>query len=411
MNRKILALVLAVIVIDLAALDFFAFARAERSPISQAPQALPPAIGAPVSPAGGSAASLETTLERIYARVNPSIVAIRVVQKQSSPFSGIPEIPGFPFFGFPPGQQNQYVQAEGSGFVYDTAGDIVTNNHVINGATRIAVVFADGTTVAGRVVGADPSSDLAVVRVNPPSGVHPVQLADSSQVRVGQLAVAIGNPFGEQNTMTVGIVSAVGRALPSNDGSSGPSYTIPDVIQTDAPINPGNSGGVLLDDTGRVIGVTSAIESPVRASAGVGFAIPSAIVQQVVPSLIATGRYTHPYLGVSGLSLSPDLAKAMSLPDTQRGALVIAVAPGGPAQRAGLHGSMGQVTVNGQQVPVGGDIVVAIDGHPVKGFGDLVTYLARNTKVGQTVALTALRGGSQQTFKVTLAPRPSSPQP
>jgi S1-C subfamily serine protease len=131
----------------------------------------------------------------------------------------------------------------------------------------------------------------------------------------------------------------------------------------------------------------------------------------VVPSLIASGRYTHPYLGVSGVSLNPDLAKAMGLPETERGALIIAVASGGPAQRGGLHGSTRQVTINGQQVPVGGDVVVVIDGHPVKGFGDLVTYLARNTKVGQTVALTALRGGSRQTFKVTLAPRPSSPQP
>jgi len=411
MNRKILAFVLAVILIDLAALDFFVLARGERSPVAGAAPSLPPAINAPIPSAGGSTVSLEATLEQIYARVNPSVVAIRVVQKQSSPFSGIPEIPGFPFFGFPPGQQNQYVQAEGSGFIYDTAGNIVTNNHVVNGATRIAVVFADGTTMPGRVVGTDPSSDLAVVRVNPPSGVNPVQMADSSQVKVGQLAVAIGNPFGEQNTMTVGYVSAVGRALPASDGNSGPSYTIPDVIQTDAPINPGNSGGVLLDAAGRVIGVTSAIESPVRASAGVGFAIPSAIVQQVVPSLIASGRYTHPYLGVSGVSLNPDLAKAMGLPETERGALIIAVASGGPAQRGGLHGSTRQVTINGQQVPVGGDVVVAIDGHPVKGFGDLVTYLARNTKVGQTVALTALRGGSRQTFKVTLTPRPSSPQP
>jgi len=282
MNRKILAFVLAVILIDVAALDFFVLARGERSPVAGAAPSLPPAINAPIPSAGGSTVSLEATLEQIYARVNPSVVAIRVVQKQSSPFSGIPEIPGFPFFGFPPGQQNQYVQAEGSGFIYDTAGDIVTNNHVVNGATRIAVVFADGTTMPGRVVGTDPSSDLAVVRVNPPSGVNPVQMADSSQVKVGQLAVAIGNPFGEQNTMTVGIVSAVGRALPASNGNSGPSYTIPDVIQTDAPINPGNSGGVLLDAAGRVFGVTSAIESPVRASAGVGFAIPSAIVQQVV---------------------------------------------------------------------------------------------------------------------------------
>jgi serine protease Do len=406
MNRKILAVVLAAILIDLAALDFVTFAPGGRSSASPVPSA-PPAIGAPVTAAGESATSLGATLEQIYARVNSSVVAIRVVQKQSLPSSPIPEIPGFPFFGSPPGQRNQYVQAEGSGFLFDLAGDIVTNNHVVAGATRIAVVFADGSTVPGHIVGTDPSSDLAVVRANTPSDIHPVELADSSQVKVGQLAVAIGNPFGEQNTMTVGIVSAVGRALPVSDGEdSGPIYTIPDVIQTDAPINPGNSGGVLLDITGRVIGVTSAIESPVRASAGIGFAIPSAIVQQVVPALIATGQYTHPWLGVSGLSLTPELARAMSLPEHQRGALIVVVTPAGPAQQAGLRGSTRQVAIDGEQAPVGGDVVVAIDGHAVKGFNDLVTYLARNTKVAQTITVTVLRDGQEQTLQVTLAPRP-----
>ncbi|RME48191.1 MAG: PDZ domain-containing protein [Chloroflexi bacterium] len=294
--------------------------------------------------------------------------------------------------------------------MWNKDGYIVTNNHVVEGADRISVTFHDGTTVAGRVVGTDPDSDLAVVKVDVPAEqLQPVRIADSTQVKVGQLAVAIGNPFGLQGTMTVGIVSAVGRLLPiESGGTQGPHYSIPDVIQTDAPINPGNSGGVLVDDQGRVIGVTSAIISPVRASAGIGFAIPSAIVQKVVPTLIKTGHYEHPWIGISGISLNPDLAKAMDLKADQRGALVVDVVPGSPADKAGLHGSDRQVTIEGEQVRVGGDVIVAVDGQSVDGFDDLITYLARSTEVGQTVTLTVLRHGKTETVKVTLAARPKS---
>ena len=217
---------------------------------------------------------------------------------------------GFPFFNLPQGQQpqQQYQSALGSGFVWDQNGDIVTNNHVVSGADKIEVTFSDGTIVPATLVGADPDSDLAVIKVDVPADkLHPVQLGDSSAVKVGQLAIAIGNPFGLEGTMTTGIISAVGRSLPANDNST-QSYTIPDVIQTDAPINPGNSGGVLVDVQGQVLGVTSAIESPVRASAGVGFAIPSAIVNNVVPALIKDGKYVHSWLGISGTTLVPDLA-------------------------------------------------------------------------------------------------------
>ena len=175
---------------------------------------------------------------------------------------------------------------------------------------------------------------------------------------VGQTVVAIGNPFGEQNTMTTGIISALGRALPVGDGTfTGPSYQIPDVIQTDAPINPGNSGGVLLNDQGQVVGVTNAIESNSNSSSGIGFAIPSAIVNKVVPALIQSGHYDHPYLGVSGGDLTPDLAKAMNLPVTQRGALIQTVVPGGPADKAGIKGSTQPTTIQGQSVNVGGDVI------------------------------------------------------
>lgn len=380
------------------------------------PTPAPTATAAPaVVPAGpsvGALAALEGTLEDIYARVNPSVVNIRVVQKEEVMFPAFPEIPGFPFFGVPTpqGPQEFYRQGLGSGFVWSKDGYIVTNNHVVAGADRISVTFHDGTTVAGKVVGTDPHSDLAVVKVDVPADrLQPVQVADSTQAKVGQLAVAIGNPFGLQGTMTVGIVSALGRLLPvESGGTQGPSYTIPDVIQTDAPINPGNSGGVLVDDQGRVIGVTSAIISPVRASAGIGFAIPSAIVQKVVPALIKTGHYEHPWLGISGISLTPELAKAMDLKANQRGALVVEVVPGSPADKAGLRGSDRQVTLEGEQVPVGGDVIVAINGQPVNGFGDLVTYLARSTEVGQTVTLTVLRHGKEETVKVTLVARPKS---
>jgi serine protease Do len=245
--------------------------------------------------------------------------------------------------------------------------------------------------------------------------LQPVQVADSTQVKVGELAVAIGNPFGLEGTMTLGIVSALGRSLPTESATTqGTTYTIPDVIQTDAPINPGNSGGVLVDDQGRVIGVTAAIESPVQANAGIGFAIPSAIVQKVVPVLIRDGQYAHPYIGISGTSLTSELAGAMDLEASQRGVLVVDVTSGSPAEKAGLRGSDNQVDIEGQQVRVGGDVIVAVDGSPdgdrqtVNEFGDLVTYLARHTEVGQTITLTILRDGKEQTVDLTLAARPQS---
>jgi serine protease Do len=236
-----------------------------------------------------------------------------------------------------------------------------------------------------------------------------VQVGDSTLIKVGQFAVAIGNPYGEQNTMTTGIISALGRSLPVDNGAAqGPSYTIPDVIQTDAPINPGNSGGVLLNAAGQVVGVTSAIESPAGTSAGIGFAIPSAIVQKVVPALIKTGRYDHSYIGISGTTLTPSLAQAMGLKADQRGALVSGVTAGSPAAKAGLRGSTQQATVDGLSALVGGDVITAINGQPVKNFDDLVSYLARSTEVNQTVTLTILRGGTETTVQVTLSARPAS---
>jgi S1-C subfamily serine protease len=350
-------------------------------------------------------AALEGRLERIYDQVSPSVVNIQVVQTVDVS-SALPQIPGFPFIPSVPDTPQQQ-GGLGSGFVWDKEGHIVTNNHVVADADKITVIFADGSSAPATVVGADLDSDLAVVQVDRAADrLQPVEVADSTQVKVGQLAVAIGNPFGLQGTMTVGFVSALGRYLPVASDSQGSSYTIPDIIQTDAPINPGNSGGVLVNDEGKVVGVTAAIESPVQANAGIGFAIPSVIVQKVVPVLIEQGHYDHPWLGFSGLALLPELRDAMKLDPEQQGILVEEVTSDSPADKAGLRGSDRQVQIDGQPALVGGDVITAINGQPVKDFEDLVAYLARQTTVGQTVTLTVLRNDKETTLQVTLAARP-----
>jgi 2-alkenal reductase len=344
---------------------------------------LPP-ISVPAAVSG-----IETTLESIYDRVNPSVVLINVV--------------------IPPSISDLGGTALGSGFIWDTQGDIVTNNHVIDGASSITVTFYDGTTVDASLVGADADSDLAVIKVNP-SGLQlqPVSVADSTTVQVGQLAIAIGNPWGLENTMTVGFVSAIGRVLPGNQSATGPAYSIPNIIQVDTPINPGNSGGVLLNDNGAVIGVTQSIDTSSGSSSGVGFAIPSSIVKQVVPALITTGHSDHPYLGVSVMTLDSSMATAMNLPSNQHGALVEAVTSGGPADKAGIKASNTNITDNGQQVSVGGDVIIAYNGQVVKSADDLVTFLSNSGSVGQAVTLTILRNGKQIQVQVTLGLRPSS---
>jgi serine protease Do len=377
------------------------------APVVQSAQ--PTAQPVVISNASVDALALEGTFIQIYTQVSPSVVRIQVTQIETMtlPFGR----------GLGQGQSPQYSEGLGSGFVLDKAGNIATNNHVIDGADSIFVTFADGTTYPAKVVGADPDSDLAVIKVEAPANeLQPVEIGDSTQVKVGQLVIAIGNPFGEQNTMTMGIVSALGRTLPVDSSSQSgatprPSYSIPDVIQTDAPINPGNSGGVLVDIQGHLIGVTAAIESSTNASAGIGFAIPSAIVKRVIPVLVKGNQVQHSYLGLSGTSMTPELAAAMKLPSTQRGALVASVTPGGPAEKAGVKGSSESATINGQAVTVGGDIVVGIGNQRVKAFDDIVAYLASSTEVGQTVPLTVLRQGKEETLQVTLAARPTSALP
>jgi serine protease Do len=370
---------------------------------------------------------LQSALEKVYEQANPSVVSIRVrvnaadQLQQMMPslpnLPGLPDLPELPNMPKSPDtpQTPQYGQALGSGFVWDKQGHIVTNNHVVDGSDQIYVTFSDGTTLSAKLVGNDPDSDLAVIQIEDTSKVdlQPILVGDSTEAKVGQFVAAIGNPFGLENTMTFGIISAIGRSIPASGESSEllgtqPSYTIPDVIQTDAPVNPGNSGGVLLDLGGNLLGVPSQIESPVRASAGVGFAIPAAIVKQVVPALIKTGEFEHAWIGISGGTLTPELAEAMDLPATQRGALVSAVTAGSPAEEAGLVASSKDATINGQQVKVGGDVIVGIAGQPVNEFDDLVTYLAREGKVGDKVDLKVIRDGKETTVSLTFAARPTA---
>jgi 2-alkenal reductase len=286
--------------------------------------------------------------------------------------------------------------------VLDTNGHIVTNNHVIEGADQILVRFADETVVEAELVGADVDSDLAVIRVDVPADLlREVRLGDSSTLRVGQRAIAVGNPFGLEQTMTTGIISALGRVVRQEGG-----FSLPFLIQTDAAINPGNSGGPLLNSRGEVIGVNTFIFSRSGSSSGVGFAVPVNTVKRVVPALIATGRYADPWLGISGVSITPTVAEALALP-VEQGILLQEVVPEGPADRAGLRGNDQQVEFEGALLPTGGDIVVAIDGLEVRDMDDLIIYLARTT-VGQTVTLDIIRDGERQSLDLILGERPAN---
>jgi serine protease Do len=375
----------------------------ERSQPAQVVQATPHAQ----LPLPSMVEAYQGALVDVYAHVNPSVVNIRVLQKQSNLTH--PEVPGFQF---PQDElpEDFFNEGVGSGFVWDQQGHIVTNNHVIVGADKVEVTFSDGVIAIAAVVGTDVYTDLAVLKVDlPEEQLQPVTLADSKQVMVGQLAVAIGNPWGLNGTMTVGIISGLERSLPAGTASTGGNYSIPDIIQTDAPINPGNSGGVLVDIQGHVVGVTAAIESPFRGNAGVGYAIPAAIVQKVVPSLIEDGAYQHPWIGFSGMPVGPELAQALGLDASQRGALVITIIPGSPAEKAGLRGGSRTVRVEGIETRVGGDVIVSIGGDSIRSMSDVIAYLARNTIVGQEVELGILREGKSMTLELTLGARPPSP--
>ncbi len=357
--------------------------------------------------------SEQETLIELYKEVNPSVVSIQITG-QSNVISNLPEdhpsLPNIP--GIPLDPENIIPsQSQGSGFIYDSQGHIVTNNHVVDGAAEITVVFWDGSEAEATLVGTDPDSDLAVIQVeNVDSAMlQPVPVGDSDALEVGQFVVAIGNPYGLANSMTTGIVSGLGRMLPTGTSfAGGAGFNIPAIIQTDAAINPGNSGGPLLNLAGEVIGVNTAIESTSRSFAGIGYAVPSKTVSQVVPELIANGRFEHPWLGIRGGTLDSDLAEAMELPAGQRGVLIAEAVDDGPAAKAGLLGGTETVQINGLNAIIGGDVIIAINGQTVQEFDDVLTYIVQETSVGQTVTLTILRDGQEQTLDVTLEARPSN---
>lgn len=292
----------------------------------------------------------------------------------------------------------------GSGFVYSEDGHIVTNHHVVSGLSSAEVVFSNGERHRGQVVGTDLDSDLAVIKVDElPSGIHPLPLA-ATDVKVGQFVVAIGSPFGENGSMSFGIVSAMGRSLESQrELVSGSNYSLPQVIQTDAAINPGNSGGPLLNLNGEVVGVNAAIAttrtSTTLANSGVGFSIPVAAVRQIVPSLIENGRYSYPYIGI-GFDDEVSLAEQPIYGLTQtQGAYILRTTPNGPAAKAGLQAA-------NSNTARGGDLIIALNNQPINNFTDLNSYLIFNTRVGQTIRVTILRNGQELTLPLTVGARP-----
>jgi S1-C subfamily serine protease len=344
----------------------------------------------PLSTRADIATALQEQLVAIYEKAGPSVVHIRNQRTVVDFFGQI----------IPQG-------GTGTGFVYDAQGHIVTNYHVVEGAQSLDVTLADGRTFSASLVGSDPVNDLAVIRIRTNEPLPPpLPLADSAQLRVGQIVLAIGNPFGLEQTLTMGIVSALGRVIQSPENNR----FIGEVIQTDAAINPGNSGGPLLDLQGRVIGVNTQIVSPSGASAGIGFAVSANTVARVVPVLIARGAYPHPWLGVQVVELNPSLAAlleqaGMKVPVT-RGLLILETVANGPAARAGLRAPDRVVSVGNSRVPVGGDIIVRINDTPVSTFQDLTVYLETKTRSGETVTVTVVRDGKEQTIRVRLGTQP-----
>ncbi len=290
---------------------------------------------------------------------------------------------------------------EGSGFVYSKEGYIITNNHVIESATSIQVTFLDGSIAAATVVSTDPYSDLAVIKVEVAfEQLYPVVLGNSSALVVGEPVIAIGNPFGLSGSVTAGIISQLGRELSAPGG-----YAIIDVIQVDAAINPGNSGGPLVNMNGEVVGMNSAIVSQTGEFSGVGFAIPSDTVKREVPSLITSKEYSHPYLGIRSTDVSLAIAARLGMEKAQ-GFLVIDVIAGGPAENAGLRGGTQTVTIDGQPVKIGGDVIIGVDEVNVRKLNDLVVYLERNKRPGDIINLTLIRNQQETTLELALGERP-----
>ena len=290
----------------------------------------------------------------------------------------------------------------GSGFVYDILGHIITNAHVVDGGDKITVTFLDGSQYNSEIIGVDRFTDIAVIKVNEkPRLLHPLTVGDSSSLKVGEEVAAIGNPFGLAGSMTSGIVSQIGRLLPSQDTG----FSIPDVIQTDAAINPGNSGGPLLNMRGEVVGINTAIQSSTGVYSGIGFAVPSNTISKIVPTLIEEGKYAHPWIGILGKDIDPDLAKVRGLNDA-KGFLILDVVEGSPAEKAGLKGMSEISEIDGDEYPVDGDIVISVDGKEVRKISDILIHLQREKTVGDEMVLGVLRDGEFMHITLELVERP-----
>ena len=352
---------------------------------SSAPVIAPAALARPASNSNQG-----LTVHDIYQRDGDGVAFIRstIVQKTQS------------VFGMP---QQQSSEATGSGFLIDNQGHILTNAHVVEGAKSVTVQLGNGSEQNAQVVGTDPSSDVALLKVDNTEGASPLPLGDSSKVQVGDPVVAIGNPFALDRTVTSGIVSALQRQIQAPNG-----FSISDVIQTDAAINPGNSGGPLINGDGQVIGINSQIESQSGGNEGVGFAVPIKTAADVASQLENGGQVHQPYLGISGGDITPDIAHALNLPVTQ-GVLIERVISGGPADDAGIKGATGQATMAGQTFPVGGDIITKVDGKPITGMNDVISTV-NDHKPGDTITLTIFSDGQQKDVSVKLGDRPSHVQ-
>ncbi len=360
--------------------------------------ALPAAVGAQAGFAEertakvAAANQLEAQIEAIDGKVGPGILNVTSSIVTQNRFN-----------------QSVPAQGTGTGWVFDRKGHIVTNYHVVKDSRFTIVTLASGEAYKADIVGSDPGSDLAVLHVDPAHLPPPLELADEDSLKVGMFVVALGNPFGLNRTLTLGVISALQRVIQSPDGSF-----IGEAIQTDAAINPGNSGGPLLDLDGKVVGINSQILSPSGTSAGIGFAIPSNLVARVVPKLISQGHYEHPYLGIQGVTINPVIAELFAQQARVRfpvssGALVVKVVPGSPAAAAGIRGGSRTATVFGSQVPVGGDILVQVDGNSIRNFEELGAYVQSEKEVGDSVRITLYRGNRRMTVSVKLTARPSGP--
>ncbi len=331
-------------------------------------------------PAASTTESL--SVSEVYEKAYKSVVEITTTLNQSSPMGG-----------------EQQASGQGSGFVFDADGHIVTNHHVVDGAQSVSVRFWDGSTYDATVVGTDPSTDLAVIKVDAPADVLlPLAIGDSNSLSVGESVVAIGSPFGLEGTLTSGIVSALNREMTSPN-----NFTISNSIQTDAAINHGNSGGPLLNAAGEVVGVNTQIKSDSGGSDGIGFAIPSSTVSSIVPQIISSGAVEHAYLGVGVASLSESVASELGVP---AGAMVTEVRQGTPAAEAGLRAASGSAMVNGQSYPTGGDVITAVDGTAITDGASLQSAIDAK-RPGDSVSITYTRDGTSTTVQVSLGTRPS----